>query len=132
MRATLPVVALFALAATPPVRAAGDVTINGGVVPKASSTIDFTQDLIDFREGGDPNPQVLAGAKHYALCVLTPAPVAVLDAELPRADSATRMTVQIEDGRTFARCLLASLKTDGSGAKRRFTYCLRCEDVTTP
>jgi hypothetical protein len=42
------------------------------------------------------------------------------------------MTVQIEDGRTFARCLLASLKTDGGGAKRRLTYCLRCEDVTTP
>jgi hypothetical protein len=123
---------LLVFGAASAARAAGDVAINGSVVPKATSAVEFTQDLIDFREGGDPNPQVLPGAKHYGVCVVTPAPIAVLDAELPRADGATRMTVQIEDGRTFVRCLVASLKTEGAAAKRRLTYCLRCEDVTTP
>lgn len=113
-------------------RAADDVSVNGVVIPRASSTVEITQDLVEFREGGDPNPQVLPGAKRYGVCLATSAPVAVLDAELPRADSATRFIVQIEDGRTFGRCLVASLKTEGSGGKRRLNYCLRCEDVTTP
>jgi len=64
--------------------------------------------------------------------VVATAPVAVLDAELPVADTPDRFTVGIEDGRQFSRCLLASLKTDGSGNKRRLTYGLRCENVTTP
>ncbi len=112
--------------------AAGAVIVGGVVVPKASSTVEITQDVIEVREGGDPNPILVPGAKRYGVCLVTPAPVAALDAELPRADTVTRMSVQIEDGRTFGQCLVASLKTDGSGGKRRLTYCLRCEDVTTP
>lgn len=111
---------------------AADVSVNGAAVPKATSTVDITQDIIEFREGGETSPQVVGGAKHYAVCLVTPAPVAALDAELPRADTVTRFSVQIEDARSFGRCLVASLKTEGSGGKRRFTYCLRCEDVTTP
>ena len=112
--------------------AVADVSVNGAVMPKASSTVDITQSLIEFREGGETSPQVLPGAKRYGVCVTTPSPVAALDAELPRADGATRFIVQIEDGRSFERCLVASLKTEGSAGKRRLTYCLRCEDVTVP
>ena len=74
----------------------------------------------------------LPGAKRYGVCVVATAPVAVLDAELPLGDTPDRFTVKIEDGREFGRCLLASLKTDGSGNKRRLTDCLRCEAVTIP
>ncbi len=119
------------LVATPAAFAA-EVAVNGAAVPKAASTVEITQDVIEFREGGETSPQVIPGAKRYGVCVVTPSPVAVLDAELPRADTVTRFTVQIEDGRAFGRCLVASLKTEGSGGKRRLTYCLRCEDVTTP
>jgi hypothetical protein len=132
MRRLLVLMSLVALALPLTARAAEQVTVNGVLVPKATSTVEVTQDLVEFREGGDPNPQVLPGAKRYGVCIATAAPVAILDAELPRADAATRMIVQIEDGRSFARCLVASLKTEGSGGKRRLTYCLRCEDVTTP
>lgn len=125
-------IALATVIIAAPVWASDEVTVNGAVVPRAAATVEITQDLIEFREGGDPNPQVLAGAKRYGVCLTTPAPVAVLDTELPRADTATRMTIQIEDGRSFGRCLVASLKTEGSAGKRRLTYCLRCEDVTTP
>ena len=111
---------------------AADVSVNGAIVPKATSTIDSTQDITEFRVGGDPAIRLLPASKRYGVCVVAPAPVAVLDGELPVADSPDRFTVQVEDGRTFGRCVLASLKADGSGGKRRFTYCLRCEDVTTP
>jgi hypothetical protein len=59
-------------------------------------------------------------------------PVAVVNAELPVGNTPDRFTVGIEDGRESSRCLLGSLKTDGSGNGRRLTYCLRCENVTTP
>ncbi len=132
MRRLLVLTALALLAAPAIACASDDVVVNGVIVPKAASTVEVTQDLIEFREGGETHPRLLVGAKRYGVCVVAPAPVAVLDAELPRADAVTRMTVQIEDGRAFAGCLVASLTIDGSGGKRRLTYCLRCEDVTTP
>jgi len=112
--------------------AAAAIAVNGAVVPKATSTVDITQTLIEFREGAETSPQMLPGAKRYGVGVVAPSPIAVLDAELPRADTPTRFSVQIEDGRSFGRCLVASLKTEGSAGKRRLTYCLRCEDVTVP
>lgn len=111
---------------------ADDVSINGVVVPKATSTMDETQDVTEFRAGGDPAILLLPGAKRYGVCVVATAPVAVLDAELPLADTPDRFIVKVEDGREFSRCLLASLKADGSGNKRRLTYCLRCENITAP
>jgi hypothetical protein len=114
------------------VACAADVSIDGTVVPRASSTVEATQDVTEFRSGGDPAISLIPGSKRYTVCVITSAPVVVLDAELPLADTPDRFTVGIEDGRQFSRCLLASLKADGSGNKRRLTYCLRCENVTTP
>ena len=88
--------------------------------------------ICEFRSGGDPAILLLPGAKRYGVCVVASGPVAALDAELPVADTPDRFTVQVEDGRQFGRCLLTSLKAEGSGNKRRLTYCLRCEDVTVP
>ncbi|MCC6849030.1 MAG: hypothetical protein IT294_11060 [Deltaproteobacteria bacterium] len=129
--AALPLV-VAAIAAVLPGRVAADVAIDGVVVPKAKVTMEITQDVIEFRTGTDPNPQVLPGAKRYGVCVLAAAPVAALDAELPRGDTATRLTVQAGDGRTFVRCLVTGLETEGAGAKHQLKYCLRCEDVTIP
>jgi hypothetical protein len=67
------------------------------------------------------------------VCIVSPTPIAPLDARLPRAETLNppvSFTVGVEDGREFQGCLLASLKADGAGAKRRYTYCLRCADVT--
>jgi len=113
-------------------RAEAQVAIDGSPVPKASSTIDSTQDVIEFREGGNPNIALVPGLKRFAVCVIAPAPIAALDAELPLGDPPTRFTVRVEDGREFGQCLLANLKAEGAGGKRRLTYCLRCENVTTP
>ncbi len=112
--------------------AAAAVTVNGGVVPKASSTIDSTQDVIEVSEGGNPGTLLVPGRKRFGVCVVAPGPIAALDAELPVADTPTRFVVQVEDGRQFSQCLLTSLKAEGAGGKRRLTYCLRCENVTTP
>jgi len=65
------------------------------------------------------------------VCVAAQAPLTLFDAKLPTSDTPSRFVVKVEDGREFSQCLLASLKTD-DGGKRRLTYCLRCEDVTTP
>lgn len=65
------------------------------------------------------------------MCVAAQAPLTLFDAKLPTSDTPSRFVVKVEDGREFSQCLLASLKTD-DGGKRRLTYCLRCEDVTTP
>jgi hypothetical protein len=113
-------------------RADADIAVNGAVVPKASSSIDSTQDVIEFRDGGNPNILLIPGLKRFAVCVIAPAPIAMLDAELPLGVTPSRFTVRVEDGREFGQCLLANLKAEGSGGKRRLSYCLRCENVTAP
>ncbi len=109
--------------------AAGDVSVNGIDIPRAVSTVESTQEVTEFRAIGQPI-QLVPGAKRYAVCVVAASPVAVLDAELPLPDTPSRFVVKVEDGREFANCLLASLKAEGAGGKRRLAYCLRCEDVT--
>lgn len=118
------------VASIPSLGVAGNVEINGVPVTRTVATIDSTQDITEFREGGSPNVQLVPGIKRYGVCVMAQGPIAVLDAELPVSDTPSRFTVTVEDGRQFSRCLLASLeRTTG---KRPFAYCLRCEDVTTP
>ena len=109
---------------------AGDVELNGVEVPKAVTLIDVTQDVTEFRSGGDPAIRLVPGPKRYGVCVSTASRVPALDAELPLADTPDRFTVKSDDGREFGACLLASLKVEAPEAKRRYTYCLRCEDVT--
>lgn len=122
------------VAALTSTRAGADanVAVNGLDVPKASSSIDSTQDILEFREGGNPNILLVPSVKRFAVCVIAPAPIAALDAELTLGDTPSRFTVRVEDGREFGQCLLASLRAEGSGGKRRLSYCLRCENVTTP
>jgi hypothetical protein len=132
MRRTLIVLACVVVATVAATRADADVAVNGTVVPKASSTIDSTQDVLELREGGNPNIRLLPGLKRFGVCVISPGPIAALDAELPLDDTPSRFTVRLEDSREFGQCLLASFKAEGSGGKRRLTYCLRCENVTAP
>ena len=115
-----------------PLAAGAEVAVNGAAVPKASSTIDSSQDVVEVQEGGGGGILLVPGRKRYAVCLVAPAPIAALDAELPLGDDVTRFIVKVEDGRQFSQCLLASLKAEGSGGKRRLSYCLRCENVTTP
>jgi hypothetical protein len=134
MRRTLTVLACAVLATVAATRADANtnVALNGTVISKASSTIDSTQDVLELREGGNPNVRLLPGLKRFGVCVISPGPIAALDAELPLDDTPSRFTVRVEDSREFGQCLLASLKAEGSGGKRRLTYCLRCENVTAP
>jgi hypothetical protein len=115
-----------------PSAAGAEVAVDGVAVPKATSTIDSSQDVIEFQEGGGGGVALVPGRKRYGVCLVAPAPIAALDAELPLAADVTRFVVTVEDGRQFSQCLLASLKAEGSGSKRRLSYCLRCENVTTP
>ena len=77
---TAPVVAVLGPLLNLSVACAADVSINGTVVPKATSTVEATQDTTEFRSGGDPAISLLPGSKRYTVCVIAPAPVAVLDA----------------------------------------------------
>jgi hypothetical protein len=126
--------ALALCLATPAAAAAatGAVTLDGTALPKARSTIDARVDITEFRQGGDPAIRLLPGPKRYTACIVTPAPVSALDAVLPLGAPSPRFRVGVEDGRVFSDCLLASLAGDWHGHKRRLTYCLRCENVSTP
>jgi hypothetical protein len=110
---------------------AADVTLDGAVVPKATTSMSIPVDVTEFREGGSACPILLPGCPEPKVCVTTPAPIAPLDAQLAGAPSA-RFTVGVEDGRSFGRCVMLSLDTTGAGGKRRYVYCLRCEGVTAP
>lgn len=111
---------------------AADVTLDGAVVPKATSSMRIPVDVTEFREGGGSGcPILLPGCPKPKVCVTAPAPIAPLDAQLAGAPPA-RFTVGVEDGRSFGRCVLLSLDTSGAGGKRRYLYCLRCEGVTAP
>jgi hypothetical protein len=123
-------VAAAALIAFTTVASAGDVEVNGVAISKAATTMEATQDIVEFRDGGDPVIRLIPASKRFAVCVVTQARMPVFDAELPVADTPDRFTIKTEDGREFARCLLAGLKVDSPADKRRYSYCLRCEDVT--
>jgi hypothetical protein len=116
--------------------ASGPVLLDGTPLPNAVSTIRDTVDVTEFREGtGDPCAiRLLPGCAHHAVCIETPAPVATLEAGLVPPGSAMpgRFAVTVEDGRTFASCVLTGLTTDGAGRKRRYSYCFRCEGATLP
>ena len=91
--------------------------------------------MTEYRDGtGGGCPRLIPGCVHAQVCVTAPGSVPVLDCQLDQANGigSTRFTVGVEDGRQFLRCLLANLRADGVGAKRRYVYCLGCEAVTTP
>ena len=125
-------IALMAIAKGPADAAKGGVTVNGTAVPHATSTISTTVDITEFREGGgDRCGRLLSGCKHYAVCVVSPAPVPMLDAVLPQSAAAPSFSVEVEDGREFSQCLLSGLTTTNNG-RPTFTYCFKCEDVSAP
>jgi hypothetical protein len=126
------------LALPPAVGAANTgVTLNGTPLPKAHSTIDSAIQITEFRSGGDAAacPTLLPGCPSDAVCIVSPTPIAPLDARFPKSETVNppmSFTVGVEDGREFQGCLMSTLKAEGDGAKRRYTYCLRCADVTVP
>jgi hypothetical protein len=110
------------------------VTIDGQRVPRATSMLDLSVEIGEFRDGSAPADPVrlIATAKRYGVCIVAHGPVAVLDAVFPASAASAHFEVKAEDGRVFSRCLVRSLKGEGEGRDRRLTYCLRCENVTTP
>ena len=122
------VAAVFAAAAN---AGAAEVTLDGVVIPQASATMSIDVPITEFREGGDQCPRLLPGCPTLEVCIAAPAPVASLDAQLAGAAPA-RFGVGVEDGRTFARCVPASLETKGGRQRKQYEYCLRCEGLSGP
>ena len=122
--------ALFAAAAAATAGAA-EVTLDGVVIPQASSTMSIEVGITEFRDGGEQCPRLLPGCPKLGVCIAAPAPVASLDAQLAGAAPA-RFAVGVEDGRTFGRCVPTSLDTKSSKHRRQYEYCLRCEGLTGP
>jgi hypothetical protein len=108
---------------------AGAVKLNGAPIPNAEALVEATPDLGEQRDSA-PADGPAAGPRRYGVCIVAPAPIAVLDAEEPRRDEPGRYTVTVEDGRQLGNCVVASLTSDGVGATRRLSYCFRCETAT--
>lgn len=121
---------LAAVAGAPAVTRAAEVTLDGAVIPKATSTMSIPVDITEFREIGSC-PLLIPGCPKPTVCITAPSAVAALDGQLAGAPAA-RFSVGVEDGRVFAQCVLASLDTDTPGPRRRYVYCLRCEGVSGP
>ena len=111
---------------------AADVTLDGTVVPDASSTMSATVNITEFRDGTEICPRLLPGCPKLGVCIASPRPVAGLDGQLVSGAATARFAVGIEDGRVFQSCLLSTLDTKGGRLHRQYEYCLRCEGVTGP
>jgi hypothetical protein len=116
-----------------PIAAAAGVTLDGVPVPKAVSGLSVDVDVTEFRDGTDPSlcPRLIPGCAHPQVCLRTPLPVPVLDAQLAGAAPA-HFLVGIEDGRSLQQCVLKSLNSEGPPGRRHYNYCLRCEGVSGP
>jgi hypothetical protein len=110
---------------------AADVTLDGAVIPNASSTLDISVGITEFREGGESCPRLVPGCPKLGVCIAAPAPVASLDAQLAGAAPA-RFAVGVEDGRVLSHCVPESLETRGGRFLKQYRYCLRCEGLSGP
>jgi hypothetical protein len=111
--------------------AAAEVTLDGIVVPGASVTMSIDVPITEFREGGEQCPRLLPGCPKLEVCIDARAPLAPLDAQLAGASPA-RFAVGVEDGRSFGRCVPASLEAKDGKQRKHYEYCLRCETLTGP
>lgn len=110
---------------------AAEVTLDGTAVPNASSNLDISVPITEFREGGDQCPRLLPGCPKLGVCIAAPAAIASLDAQLAGAAPA-RFAVGVEDGRVLSRCVPDSLETKGGRFFKQYRYCLRCEGLSGP
>lgn len=110
---------------------AAEVTLDGAVVPGASATMSIDVGITEYRDGSEQCPRLIPGCPKLEVCIVARAPVAPLDAQLAGASPA-RFAVGVEDGRTFGRCVPASLETKGAKHRTHYEYCLRCEGLTGP
>jgi len=85
---------IAALAAVAAPAAVADVTLDGVVVPKASSMMSIPVEVTEFREIG-ACPRLLAGYPEPGVCLSAPSPVPPLDAQLAGA-AAARFAVGVE------------------------------------
>jgi hypothetical protein len=116
--------------------AAQEVTINGLVARGASTTLNITVDVIEYRQGTEANDarvHLTTGKRHFGLAVVSPIPLPQLDTELllpPMAEHP--FSVSSEDGREFTGCLVTGLKSGGAETALRFSYALACESMSLP
>jgi hypothetical protein len=110
---------------------AAEVTLDGTAIPDASATMSIDVSITEYRDGTEQCPRLLPGCPKLEVCIAAPAPVARLDAQLAGASPA-RFAVGVEDGRTFGRCVPASLEAKGGKNRKHYEYCLRCEALTGP
>ena len=110
---------------------AAEVTLDGTVIPDASATMSIDVPITEYRDGAEQCPRFLPGCPQLEVCIAAPARVAPLDAQLAGATPA-RFVVGVEDGRSFGRCVPASLHTKGGKHRKHYEYCLRCESLTGP
>ena len=116
--------------------AAQEITINGIVARGASTTLNITVDVIEYRQGPEePETRVhlTTGKRHFGLVVVSPVPLPQFDAELllpPMAEHP--WSVSSEDGREFTGCVVTGLKTMSSDTAPRLSYALTCESMSLP
>jgi hypothetical protein len=123
--------AIVFVLATAGLAGAAEVTLDGAVIPEASATMSIDVGITEFREGGSQCPRLLPSCPKLEVCIGTRAPVAPLDAQLAGAAPA-RFSVGVPDGRSFGRCVPASLDTKSGKNRTQYDYCLRCETLTGP
>jgi hypothetical protein len=110
------------------------VLIDGQQIPKASSDVSIEKEVIELRDGGSDIVQVIPGPVTYRVCIEASELISAIGAACaPNADDPF-LDIVVEDGRSFARCLVESSRTgkhethgSGKAMKRRSRYCLRCE-----
>ena len=73
--------------------------------------------------------RVLPGIKRYGVAIVSRAPIAALETQLPVNAAPARFSVGTDGTRVFRNCLLASLGADPQDTTR-LLYTFRCEDVT--
>lgn len=105
------------------------ITINGILIGGTEARPDITVNIVEVREGGSNLALLLPGLKRYGITVVSRDPIAVLESQLPVVAIPARFTIGMENGRTFHRCLVAGLTSEGTAGGYRLLYALRCEDV---
>ncbi len=132
----VPLVVLWGVLTLGAEATAQEITINGIVARGASTILNVTVDVIEYRQGPeaeDTPVHLTTGKRHFGLAVISPLPLLQFDAEFllpPMAEHP--FTVSSEEGREFTGCVVTGLKTIGPDTAPRFSYALTCERMGLP
>ncbi len=105
------------------------ITLNGVLIAGTEARPDIAVNIVEFREGGSDVVLLLPGLRRYGITVVSRDSIAVLESQMPVAAGPARFTIGLQNGRTFHRCLVAGLTSEGTADGYRLLYALRCEDV---